>query len=78
MEDFFGPTDCGGNLPYTINQGLNWLENAGIGHAQILVISDNQKSNWEIQENEQMLNNINERIDNKEGLEAVFSKIRAY
>ena len=68
MEDFFGPTDCGGNLPYTINQGLNWLENAGVGHAQILVISDNQKSNWEIQENEQMLNNINERIDNKEGL----------
>ena len=55
MEDFFGPTDSGGNLPYTINQGLNWLENAKIGHAQILVISDNQKSNWEIQENDQLL-----------------------
>ena len=68
MEDFWGPTDCGGNLPYTLNQALNWLENAGIGHAQILVISDNQKANWKIQENEQLLNNITDRVDTREGL----------
>ena len=42
MEDFFGPTDSGGNLPFTINKGLNWLKDAEIGHAQILVISDHQ------------------------------------
>ena len=30
MEDF-GPTDSGGNLPYTINQGLNRLDDAKIG-----------------------------------------------
>ena len=68
MEDFFGPTDSGGNLPYTINQGLNWLDDAKIGHTQILVISDYQKSNWKIQKNEQLLRNVNERIENKEGL----------
>ena len=68
MNDFFGPTDSGGSLPYTLNQGLNWLENAKIGHAQILVISDDQKSNWNIQENEQLLKNINDRVDAKEGL----------
>ena len=68
MNDFFGPTDSGGSLPYTINQGLNWLENAKIGHAQILVISDDQKSNWNIQENDQLLKNINDRVDAKEGL----------
>ena len=68
MEGFWGPTDCGGNLPYTLNQGLNWLENAGIGHAQILVISDNQKANWRIQENEQLLNNIRDKVNTREGL----------
>ena len=68
MEGFWGPTDCGGNLSYTLNQGLNWLENAGIGHAQILVISDNQKANWRIQENEQLLNNIRDKVDIREGL----------
>ena len=68
MNDFFGPTDCGGNLPYTINQGLNWLENTDIGHAQILVISDDQKSNWKTKENNELLKNINDRIDKKEGL----------
>ena len=65
MEDFFGPTDSGGNLPYTINKGLNWLDDAEIGHTQILVISDHQESNWKIQENEQLLRNVNERIDLK-------------
>ena len=67
-EDFFGPTDSGGNLPYTINQGLNWLENAKIGHAQILVISDDQKSNWKTQENEDLLKNVNDKIEKKGGL----------
>jgi hypothetical protein len=68
MNDFFGPTDSGGNLPYTISKGLNWLENSGIGHAQILVISDDQKSNWQTQENEDLLKNINDKIDKKGGL----------
>ena len=68
MNDFFGPTDSGGNLPYTINQGLNWLENAEIGHAQILVISDDQTSNWKINESDELLKNINDRIDQKGGL----------
>ena len=68
MEDFFGPTDSGGNLPFTINKGLNWLEDAEIGHAQILVISDQQESNWKIRENEQLLRNIKDTIDSKDGL----------
>ncbi|MAK46258.1 MAG: hypothetical protein CMI24_03210 [Opitutae bacterium] len=68
MEDFFGPTDSGGNLPFTINKGLNWLEDAEIGHVQILVISDQQESNWKIRENEQLIRNIKDKIDSKEGL----------
>lgn len=68
MEDFFGPTDSGGNLPFTINKGLNWLKDAEIGHAQILVISDQQESNWKIRENEQLMRNIKDTIDSKEGL----------
>ena len=68
MADFFGPTDSGGNLPYTINQGLNWLDETGIGHAQIIVISDQQQSNWKIQEKSQLLKDINARVEAKEGL----------
>lgn len=68
MADFFGPTDSGGNLPYTINQGLNWLDETEIGHAQIMVISDQQQSNWNIQEKSQLLKDINARIEAKEGL----------
>ena len=68
MADFFGPTDSGGNLPYTINQGLNWLDETEIGYAQIMVISDQQQSNWNIQEKSQLLKDINARIEAKEGL----------
>ena len=68
MQEFFGPTDSGGNLPATLNEALNWLDESEIGHAEILLVSDQQKTNWKIQENEQLLENINDRIDAKEGL----------
>ena len=61
----FGPTDSEGNLPATLNEALNWLDESEIGHAEILLVSDQQKTNWKIQENEQLLENINDRIDAK-------------
>ena len=43
MQEFFGPTDSGGNLPATLNEALNWLDESEIGHAEILLVSDQQK-----------------------------------
>ena len=68
MADFFRSHGQWGNLPYTINQGLNWLDETEIGYAQIMVISDQQQSNWNIQEKSQLLKDINARIEAKEGL----------
>ena len=67
MDEFLGPTDTGANLAYTINQGLSWLENAEIGQAQILVISDQQSSSWKIPENKPLLENINKNLEAQQG-----------
>ena len=63
-----GPTDSGANLPETINRSLTWLNEAEIGQAEILVISDQQEASWRINENSEILKSINETINNKQGL----------
>ncbi len=68
MQDFIGPTDSGANLPETINRSLAWLNDAEIGQAEILVISDQQEASWQINENSEILKSINETINNKQGL----------
>jgi hypothetical protein len=68
MAEFFGPTDTAANLPFTIDRGLSWLQQAEIGHAQIIVVSDFQNSSWQVQENQQLLDKISEEINQREGL----------
>lgn len=68
MRDFFGPTDTSSNLPYTINRGLTWLKDAGIGEAHIIIASDYQSACWDIPNNDPLVRKINQRIESKNGM----------
>lgn len=67
MERFFGPTDTAANLPSTLQKALDWLNETGVGTAEILLASDMQKSNWELNRNSDALEKIDSTLAEKKG-----------
>ena len=68
MADFFGPTDTDANLPRTINQALQWLQETEVKSAEIIVVSDFQSTSWQISENTKVLRRISETVAKREGM----------
>ena len=68
MTDFFGPTDSDANLPRTINQALEWLQETEVKSAEIIVASDFQSSSWQISENIKVLRKISEAVAKRNGM----------
>ena len=68
MEEIVGPTDSGAILPETINRALVWLDEADVAQAEILIVSDFQRPSWQVNQNSEMLQSINETINEKQGL----------
>ncbi len=65
MIRFFGPTDTAADLPRSIWKALKWLEETGVGTAEILLVSDMQSSNWELERNSDILKQINHTLSKK-------------
>ena len=65
LHRFFGPTDTAADLPGTLSKTLEWLEETGIGTAEILVVSDMQSSNWGLERNANVLEKINRTLSEK-------------
>jgi hypothetical protein len=59
LQRFFGPTDTAADLPGTLSKALDWLEETGVGIAEVLVVSDMQSSNWELERNADIMRKIN-------------------
>ena len=59
LQRFFGPTDTAADLPGTLSKALDWLEETGVGTAEVLVVSDMQSSNWELERNADIMRKIN-------------------
>jgi len=59
LERFFGPTDTSADLPGTLLKTLDWLEKTGVGTAEILLVSDMQTSNWNLDRNSEVMGKIN-------------------
>ena len=64
---FFGPTDTSADLPGTLSKALDWLEKSGVGTAEILLASDMQISNWNLDRNSEVMEKINRILVQKEG-----------
>ena len=62
---FFGPTDTAADLPGTLSKTLDWLKESGVGTAEILVVSDMQSSNWELERNADIMRKINRTLSEK-------------
>ena len=62
---FFGPTDTAADLPGTLAKTLEWLRETGVGTAEILVVSDMQSSNWELERNADVMEKINRTLSEK-------------
>ena len=62
LQRFFGPTDTAADLPGTLSKTLDWLEETGVGTAEILVVSDMQSSNWELERNADIMRKINRTL----------------
>jgi len=65
LQRFFGPTDTAADLPGTLSKTLEWLEETGVGTAEILVASDMQSSNWELERNANVMEKINRTLSEK-------------
>jgi hypothetical protein len=65
LQRFFGPTDTAADLPGTLSKTLEWLEETGVGTAEILVASDMQSSNWELERNTNVMEKINRTLSEK-------------
>lgn len=65
LQRFFGPTDTAADLPGTLSKTLEWLEETGVGTAEILVVSDMQSSNWELERNTDVMEKINRTLSEK-------------
>ena len=65
LQRFFGPTDTAADLPGTLSKTLDWLEETGVGTAEILVVSDMQSSNWELERNADIMRKINRTLFEK-------------
>ena len=62
LQRFFGPTDTAADLPGTLSKALDWLEETGVGIAEVLVVSDMQSSNWELERNADIMRKINRTL----------------
>jgi len=62
LQRFFGPTDTAADLPGTLSKALDWLEETGVGTAEVLVVSDMQSSNWELERNADIMRKINRTL----------------
>ena len=62
LHRFFGPTDTAADLPRTLSKALDWLEETGVGTAEVLVVSDMQSSNWELERNADIMRKINRTL----------------
>ena len=65
LERFFGPTDTAANLPGTLLKAIDWLTETGVGTAEILLASDMQTSNWELNQNSDALEKIDRALAKK-------------
>jgi hypothetical protein len=65
LHRFFGPTDTAADLPRTLSKALDWLEETGVGTAEVLVVSDMQSSNWELERNADIMRKINRTLFEK-------------
>ncbi|MDG1324879.1 MAG: BatA domain-containing protein [Opitutales bacterium] len=65
LQRFFGPTDTAADLPGTLSKTLDWLEETKVGTAEILLVSDMQSSNWELQRNADIMEKINRILSEK-------------
>ena len=65
LQRFFGPTDTAADLPGTLSKTLEWLKETGVGTAEILVASDMQSSNWELERNANVMEKINRTLSEK-------------
>ena len=65
LQRFFGPTDTAADLPRTLSKALDWLEETGVGTAEVLVVSDMQSSNWELERNADIMRKINRTLFEK-------------
>ena len=65
LQRFFGPTDTAADLPGTLSKTLDWLKEQGVGTAEILVVSDMQSSNWELERNADIMRKINRTLSEK-------------
>lgn len=65
LQRFFGPTDTAADLPGTLSKTLDWLKESGVGTAEILVVSDMQSSNWELERNADIMRKINRTLSEK-------------
>ena len=68
LERFFGPTDTSADLPGTLSKALDWLEKSGVGTAEILLASDMQISNWNLDRNSEVMEKINRILVQKKDL----------
>ena len=68
LERFFGPTDTSADLPRTLSKALDWLEKSGVGTAEILLASDMQTSNWNLDRNSEVMEKINRTLIQKKDL----------
>ena len=68
LERFFGPTDTSADLPGTLSKALDWLEKSGVGTAEILLVSDMQISNWNLDRNSEVMEKINRILVQKKDL----------
>jgi len=62
---FLGPTDTAANLPRTLLKAVDWLTETQVGTAEILLASDMQTSNWELNENSDTLEKIDRAFTQK-------------
>ena len=62
LQRFFGSTDTAADLPGTLSKALDWLEETGVGTAEVLVVSDMQSSNWELERNADIMRKINRTL----------------
>ena len=62
---FFGPTDTAADLPSTLILTLDWLEETGVGTAEILLVSDMQSTNWELEQNADLMQKIDQKLSDK-------------
>ena len=66
LSRFFGPTDTAADLPGTLIKAIEWLNDTGVGTAEILLASDMQASNWELDGNSDAFVRINRELKEKE------------